>query len=263
MNKLKNKVERLYREGRTGLSFFLTGGYPDMESFTKLVKYIDKNNLADFIEVGIPFSDPVADGPVIQESSQKAISAGTTYNNILMAVKSLKNKIDIPLVLMSYLNILLADELEKTLLSAADAGFSAAIIPDMPYGEHEEALEILKRVGMELILLISPGTPDKRVREIGKESSPFLYYVSSYGVTGSGKKFDKKTLESIRKVRNLSAKPVYCGFGITTGKDAQYIADAADGEIIGSAVVDLISKKNMEQTFKDIYKFAINIGKSI
>ncbi|MEA3507115.1 MAG: tryptophan synthase subunit alpha [Elusimicrobiota bacterium] len=263
MTELKKKVDRLSQEGKTGLSFFLTGGYPDMEGFAESVRYIDKNNLADFIEVGIPFSDPVADGPVIQRSSRAAIESGSTYNRIMTTVKSLKKDIDIPLVLMTYLNILMAGGLKETLAKADRAGFSAVIIPDMPYGEHEEVSGILKELGMELILLVSPVTTGARIREIAGVSSPFLYYVSSYGVTGRGKKFSKKTLKKIEQVKKISSKPVYCGFGISSPEDAEFIARAADGEIIGSAVVELLKDKKLPAAFKDIYKFAINIGKSI
>ncbi|MDA3793255.1 MAG: tryptophan synthase subunit alpha [Elusimicrobia bacterium] len=261
MTKLKDKIDRFYSRGKTGLSFFLTGGYPDMDEFKKIVRYIDNKKLADFIEIGIPFSDPVADGPVIQVASRKALAAGASYNKILKAVKSLKKDIDIPMVLMSYLNVLMADGLKNSLAAASDAGFSAVIIPDMPYGEHEEVEGILKRLNMGLVLLVSPATPDKRIRNIAKVSSPFLYYVSSYGVTGRGKKFNKTTLDRIRKVKSLSAKPVYCGFGITTPADAKFIASAADGEIIGSAVVDLIKEGDIKGSFKDINKFAISISK--
>ncbi|MGM0441686.1 MAG: tryptophan synthase subunit alpha [Elusimicrobiota bacterium] len=262
MKTVKQKLRELKDNKRTGLSFFLTGGFPDMEYFKDLLLFLDSENFVDFIEVGIPFSDPVADGPVIQESSMRAIKNGATFTKIVEAVGDLKNRIELPVVLMSYLNIVYTDWNEK-LSRARDAGFSAIILPDLPVEELDKITGPERKKILPAVLLTTPSGTEDRIEKITAASSPFIYYVSSYGVTGPRNELQKDRLSAdIQKVKKITEKPVYCGFGISTARQASYISRYADGIIIGSAVIELINK-DREKCFKDIKKFGISIKKAI
>ncbi len=262
MKRLEDKVAELSSSGRTGLSFFLTGGYPSMESFKELVKYIDKNSLADFLEIGIPFSDPLADGPVIQKTSLDAIREGATLPGIIRAVGEMKDEIDIPLVLMSYINPFYALGLERVFRDAAEAGFSALIIPDMPFGEDPAIEKAAMSHGLDTIYLAAPSCNENRIKKISSRSRPFLYYVSSYGVTGARKKLPRKLSSGLQGAVKVSDVPVYCGFGISTPQQAADIAEYADGIIIGSAFLKKIDG-DKSSYFKEIRKFAISVRKEI
>ncbi len=260
MNELKEKIDWLKRKKLTGVSFFMTAGYPDMETFSDTVRELDRCNLADFLELGIPFSDPLADGPVIQNSSREAIRQGASLGKIFKAVRDIKKDVSIPIVLMSYLNPLACDgKLRNNLKSASDSGFSAIIIPELPAGECEETEKEIKKSGLGHIFLAAPSTPDKRIEEISSKSSPFLYYVSSYGVTGTRSRLGGGLAAKLKHVRELSRVPVYCGFGISSATQAASLKKSLDGIIVGSAFIEKLKKKN----FKAPLKFAISINKSL
>ncbi len=260
MNELERKINWLKEEKLTGISFFMTAGYPDMKTFSDTVRELDRRSLADFIEVGVPFSDPLADGPVIQNSSREAIKQGASLGNIFEAVRKIKKDTALPMVMMSYLNPLTSGAgLEKNLKCAADSGFSAVIIPDLPAGESAEIEKTVKKPGLGHVFLAAPSTPDERIREISLKSSPFLYYVSSYGVTGARRSLDSKLASRLERVRKLSRVPVYCGFGISTPAQAALLKKSLDGIIIGSAFIDKLKTRH----FKAPLKFAISINKSL
>ncbi len=262
MKTLQQKLKELKSQNKTGLSFFLTGGYPSMEYFKELLLFLDREKLADFVEIGIPFSDPVADGPVIQSSSVKAIKNGANFFNILKTVKDIKDKIELPLVLMSYLNIVYS-RWEKNLILAKEAGFSASIFPDLPVDEYKKIIREGKKDKLPVVLLTTPACSKKRIKEISSLSRPFIYYVSSYGVTGHRDKLKKKRLaRDLKKMKNNTDKPVYCGFGISTPRQADFISRYADGLIIGTAVIELISE-DKTKTFKEIKKFGISIRDAV
>lgn len=259
-NKLHRVVENLRDKNLPGLSFFLTGGYPNMSRFIKILKFIDENKLADFIEIGIPFSDPVADGVIIQDSSRTAIKKGATFRKIICRIKEIKSQLEIPLVLMSYLNLILAGGLQKNLKLIKQAGFSAIIIPDLPVDESEEILKVSKSFSLDVVFLASPSTELKRVSHISHRSFPFLYYVSRFGITGVRKELSADISNKIKLIKKHSKVPVYCGFGISNPEQAAMVGKYSDGVIIGSALTRLISESGC---FKEIKKFAISIKKEL
>lgn len=258
MLNLADTVYKLKEKNIKGLSFFLTAGYPTMKGFIDILKFIDSERLCDFVEVGVPFSDPLADGETIQRTSQIAIEKGATFAQVLFEIKKIKNHIKMPLVLMTYLNPLIAGGLRKSLSLASAAGFDAVIIPDFPIDE----FKTVKLSTRHLIFLASPLTPQERILEISKKSSPFLYYVSSFGVTGERKTLAADIKKKLDIVKKKSLCPVYCGFGISNPEQAEIIGKHSDGIIIGSALLKLI-KGRQSSDFKEIKKFAISIKKGL
>jgi tryptophan synthase alpha chain len=257
---LQETISNLKESGTRGLSLFVTAGYPTVRESIDIIKFIDREKLADFVEVGIPFSDPLADGVTIQKTSSQAIRKGADLKKILNEIK--ENEIKIPLVLMTYLNPLIAAGIDKSLAKAAEAGFSAVIVPDLPLEESGEVYMAVKKTGMGLVFLASPSTPMRRISEISLKSAPFLYYVSSFGVTGAREKLARDISEKLSAVKRYSAVPVYCGFGISNPAQAGIVGRYADGIIIGSALLKLIKGKKPSY-FKQIRKFAISIKKGL
>jgi len=257
IGRLAEKIEELRTAGLKGISFYLTAGYPSMTDFMSVLKLIKEKKLADFVEIGLPFSDPLADGPVIQRASGEAIKAGATFQKITRELGRSGIGNELPLVAMTYINIMLAGGLEKRIEDAAEAGFSAFIIPDLSYEESGEFSRIASKYGMGTVLLASPSTPIERVRLLSENSTPFLYYVSRYGVTGCGIDIPENIGKRLKNVRETSVKPVYCGFGISNEVQAKVVAEHADGIIIGSALVKLMGGKKY---FKEAEKFAISIN---
>ncbi len=256
---LTDTINKLKKKNIKGLSFFLTAGYPSMKEFLDILKFIAREKLCDFVEVGVPFSDPLADGPTIQRTSDIAIKNGTTFNKILIEIKKITPHLNMPLVLMTYLNPLIAGGLKKSLSLTADAGFDAVIIPDFPIDECKtETVKLSTRHPIDLVFLASPLTPPKRITEISKISSPFLYYVSSFGVTGERKTLAADIKKKLNMVKKKSLCPVYCGFGISNPDQAEIVGKHSDGVIIGSALLKLI-KGRQSSDFKEIKKFAISI----
>lgn len=262
----ENSLSRIIRElkdrRKPGLSFYLTAGYPTMKKFMDIIKFLDDEHLADFVEIGIPFSDPVADGPVIQAASETAIKKGASFRGIIERFRLSKEKINIPYVLMTYMNPVIAGNMRQNVKMAAGAGFSAMIIPDLPIEEADEYLKLSKKEGVSIVFLSAPATGNLRIRKISKLSSPFLYYVSRYGITGTRNNLSYGIKNRIIQVKKYSEVPVYCGFGISNPSQAGVVAEYADGIIIGSAIIKIINE--YPQTyFKEIKKFAINVRKEL
>jgi tryptophan synthase alpha chain len=260
--RLSKVIHKLQEENRPGLSLFLTGGYPNPDEFIEILKFINKEKLADFLEIGIPFSDPVADGVVIQEASQVAIEQGASFNAIMSKIRKVRSQLEIPMVAMTYINPVYAGGLEKNFTIMRDAGIDAIIIPDLPVEEADAVMGASKKTGLDIVFLGSPSTPLERIRRISKSSSPFLYYVSRFGITGVRSKLSSDLSSKIKKIKKYSSVPVYCGFGISDGSQAAVVGKDADGVIIGSALTKLISKSKVSY-FKEIKKFAINIQKEL
>ena len=234
-----SKIHEAFEDKRAFIAF-LTGGDPDFETSVNLIKEVAKAG-ADLIEIGIPFSDPIAEGPVIQEANIRALSGGMTTDRIFDLVKEVRKDVTVPLVFLTYLNPVYHYGPEKFFRSCKDTGINGIIIPDMPFEEKGEILESAKKYGVELISLIAP-TSDERIKMIAREAEGFIYVVSSLGVTGvrSEIKTDLKSIvESIREVTQI---PTAIGFGISTPEQAEKMARTADGVIVGSAMVKIVAK---------------------
>ncbi|MGD1043812.1 MAG: tryptophan synthase subunit alpha [Bacteroidota bacterium] len=239
-NRLTDKLTRLRKQNEKALVLFLTAGFPKLESTVPLVLELAQTG-ADIIELGMPFSDPLADGPIIQASSQQAIKNGITLEHILGQVKEIRKHTNIPLVLMGYLNPILHYGEESFFANARKAGVDGIILPEVPLEESDRFLSLTHKHYLADILLVSPATTNKRIREIDKISSGFLYCVSTTGVTGRSNIGDIGSyLNRVKK--NAKKNLVLVGFGIKTPTDAQRIVQHADGVIVGSALVQRIAR---------------------
>ncbi len=219
---------------------FITCGDPDLETTKKLVIAMAENG-ADLIELGIPFSDPTAEGPVIQEADNRALSAGATTAKVLAMAKELRETIKVPMVFMTYANVVFAYGAEKFLSQAKEAQMDGLILPDVPFEEKEEFASLCQAYDMDLISMIAP-TSKQRIRMIAKEAKGFIYVVSSMGVTGVRSQITTDIASLIEEVRSVTDIPCAVGFGISTPETAAKMAKLSDGAIVGSAIVRQIAQ---------------------
>ena len=247
--RIKNKFGQLSKDRRAGLIPFLTAGDPDLATSQNLLNSLPQSG-ADLIELGIPFSDPMADGPVIQASSQRALKAGITPNKILSMVSQFRTFDNTtPIILMGYYNPIYRYGTQNFLDDARKAGVDGLIIVDLPV-EEDELLELSKSTEIDLIYLIAPTTDDKRLPIITRQASGFLYYVSMTGVTGTKSVNRNEVEDAFPIIRKYTELPIAVGFGIKTTKQAKEIATFADAVVVGSALVSIIEKNLEDKNYK-------------
>lgn len=240
MTRIDDVIANVRSKGEKVLTLFLTAGFPTIDSTPNLVFELEKAG-ADLIELGMPFSDPLADGPVIQHSSEVALRNGATLQSILSDVKQIRKKSEIPIVLMGYLNPILRYGTDKFFRNARTAGVDGIILPEVPKEEVEQFREMIEHNGLSNILLVAPTSPSQRIEEIDSLSSGFLYCVSTTGITGA--KSQAPAHEYVQRVKSHAKKnPVLVGFGIATSKDARSAARYCDGVIVGSALIKRIQR---------------------
>jgi tryptophan synthase alpha chain len=239
VGRIEVQLSSLKSEEKKALVFFLTAGYPKIDSTEKIALALERGG-ADIIEIGMPFSDPLADGPAIQASSNIAIKNGVTLQSVLDTVRAIRRKSNIPLVLMGYLNPILRFGEKDFFPMAAQAGVDGIILPELPFEETSRFKTLIDGSGLSQILLVTPTTSPARIQKIDAASGGFLYCVSTTGVTGSDHRANiGEYLAVVRK--NASKNPLLVGFGISTPSDAASIAKSADGVIIGSALIKHLS----------------------
>ncbi len=231
-----NRIHRAFEHGKAFIPF-ITCGDPSLEITEQLVCEMEKAG-ADLIELGIPFSDPTAEGPVIQEANLRALTGGVTTDKIFEMVRRLRRKTDIPLVFMTYANVVFSYGTERFVQTAAEIGMDGLILPDVPFEEKEEFDDICARHGMSLISLIAP-TSHQRIARIAEKAEGFIYCVSSLGVTGVRSEITTDIGAMVRLVKENSDIPCAIGFGISTPDQARAMARHADGVIVGSAIVKI------------------------
>ncbi|MCG3203751.1 MAG: Tryptophan synthase alpha chain [Elusimicrobia bacterium] len=253
-NQLDATMLQLRRQKQKALIAYLAAGYPKFSEQIKLIQGMVKNGV-DVLEVGIPFSDPIADGPTIQFASQEAFKNGVSVKKIFHWLKELRKKVDVPIVLMTYINPVLAFGIETFARAAEQSGVSGVIVPDMIPEESGELREKLNRHHIHLIHLVAPTTPFPRQLKIARQSGGFLYAVSVAGVTGARRSLPKETKNWLKKIRKASPLPVCVGFGISNPSVIRELKEGADGFIVGSAVIDLIRKTKTSQRRKSMGKF--------
>ena len=219
---------------------FITCGDPDLETTAEAVKAAVKA-VADLIELGIPFSDPTAEGPVIQAASIRALKGGVTTDKIFDFVRGLREEVTVPMAFMTYANVVFSYGSERFISTCSEIGIDGLILPDVPYEEKEEFLPICRQYGVDLISLIAPTSQD-RIAMIAREAEGFLYVVSSLGVTGMRKEIHTDLASMIAEVRRNSDIPCAIGFGIADPRQAKTMATLADGVIVGSAIVKLLGQ---------------------
>lgn len=228
---------RAREQRRAALVAYVCGGDPTLEATERLVPELARDG-ADVIELGLPFSDPVADGPAIQAASQRALAAGASTTRVLELVGRVRDAgLETPIVLMGYLNPLLAMGIERFADRAQRAGLDAVIVPDLPLEEAGPVSGALAERGLNLVLLAAPTTPPARLGRIARQTRGFLYFVSATGVTGGEAALPAELPEQLDRARGFSPVPVACGFGISTPEQARAVARHADAVIVGSALV--------------------------
>jgi tryptophan synthase alpha chain len=255
MSHINSYLQDINDHKRKALSVFITAGFPDKKNFVQLALDILESG-ADMLELGIPFSDPIADGPVIQHSSQFALKNGITLHDTLNFSEKIKSKTDKPIILMGYSNPLLSYGLEKFIRDARNAGVDGLIIPDVPLEEHDQFWNCDLKT-LDVILLTTPTSTEERIRAIDSRSNGFVYCVSVTGTTGVRRSFDKAVMEKIAQTyATINKNKMLIGFGISTPQNITEFAPYCDGVIVGSAVVkSLMADREKGENYQGTMRF--------
>jgi tryptophan synthase alpha chain len=263
MGRIEKKFNALKTKGEKALVVYLTAGDPTLEKTKEIVMALDQAGV-DIIEIGVPFSDPTADGPIIQAASQRALKMGTNLRDILKMIKETRKLSQIPIVLFGYYNPIYIYGSKNFADAAKDAGVDGILVVDLPPEEAQELRCYTEPLGIDFISLIAPTTDNVRIREIVGKASGFLYYISVTGVTGTAKPSMENVKTDVKRIRNLSKLPIVVGFGITSPKQAGQIAALADGIVIGSAIVKMIEENSHRKNLSQIVSsFARDVKKAI
>lgn len=234
-----SKIQKAFENGKAFIAF-VTGGDPDLETTQKLILEMQESG-ADIIEVGIPFSDPIAEGPVIQEADLRALTAGCTNDKLFDAMKEIKDRVTIPLVFMTYINAIYKYGTKKFMDRCVECGIAGVIVPDCPYEERDELAPFCEEAGIDLIPLIAPTSKD-RIQTIAKSAQGFVYVVSSLGVTGVRQNITTDLGAMTKLVKEATDVPCAIGFGIAKPEQAANVCQYADGAIVGSAIVKIVAE---------------------
>ena len=263
MGRIGEKFEFLRARNEKALIVYLTAGDPSLAVTKKLILSLEGAGV-DILEIGVPFSDPTADGPVIQAASQRALKAGTTLQGVLDLVNDVRKTSQIPIVLFGYYNPIFVYGAKKFAEAAKMAGVDGVLVVDLPPEEARELRIYTDVAGIDFISLIAPTTPEKRLRRIAADATGFLYYISITGVTGTAAPRVEDIKREVSKIRKITKLPLAVGFGITSSMQAQEIACIADGIVIGSAVVRLIDEnKNNPDLVKIVCAYVSEIKQAL
>lgn len=262
MSRLSRSFKALKKQNRAALITYFMAGYPDAGTSLSLIAAAAAEG-ADIIEVGIPFSDPVADGRVIEHAGEAAMAGGMTPDGALELISLARKTTEVPLVIMTYYNVILRQGVAAFADKAARAGADGVIIPDLPPEEGAEWIEAARASGLETVFLIAPTSTDSRIRAAAKASSGFVYCVSLLGVTGSGKGPGEGLADFIARARGLTKKPLAIGFGISTPAQAAAAGEIADGVIVGSALLEKISGENNQRDVARAAEFTRELAVAI
>ncbi|MZH05682.1 MAG: tryptophan synthase subunit alpha [Nitrospinae bacterium] len=259
MSRIQKCLDSL--NGKKALVAFFTAGDPDMDASKDIFAAIEKNG-ADIIEIGVPFSDPLADGPTIQASSYRSLNNGTTLEKIIQLVSDIRKTSELPVVLMTSFNPVFVYGHKEFVADAIKAGVDGVIIPDLPHEEAEGFLEIAE--GLDMIFLLAPTSTPDRVQQIGKVSKGFIYYISLTGTTGTKEALSSGLGEKVKAIKTSVSLPVLVGFGISGPEQAREAARVSDGVIIGSAIVKLIEEnKDPVERDRKVGEFIASIQQAI
>jgi len=239
--RIDKRLQTLHERGEKAFIAYITAGDPNLKATEDMVLRLEEAG-ADIIELGIPFSDPLADGRVNQEAATRALAAGTNFKGILRCVEKIRKKSEIPLLFFSYLNPLISRGFEKTANMAAQAGIDGFLVLDLPVEEDASVANTLNGLGLNNICLVTPTSTRARIKRIVQRASGFVYCVSREGVTGVQKQLSNTAIDLVRRTKKLTALPVALGFGISTPAQARTAAEQADAVIVGSAIVDRFAK---------------------
>ena len=263
MSRIRQTFEGLNKAGKKALIPFITAGYPDISTTEKFIFLLERSG-ADLIELGVPFSDPMADGPVIQAASEHALRKGTTLKKILDLVKRVRKKTELPILLMGYYNPFFTFGLEKFADEAKKAGVDGVLVVDLPPEEAGALKAETDRTGLDLIFLLAPTSDATRIKRIAKNASGFIYYVSLTGVTGVRSQLDQDIRNQVVQIKKQSNLPVGIGFGISTPEQAKRVAHWADAVVVGSAIIKIIETSTTpEASIKNVGQFVQSLKKAI
>ncbi|MFH2139089.1 MAG: tryptophan synthase subunit alpha [Candidatus Omnitrophota bacterium] len=263
MNRIDAKNALLKKNKKKAFVAYITAGFPNTAVTEKLIPVLEKNG-ADFIELGMPFSDPIADGPTIQKSSYIALKNGMTMNKFFRLVRNVRKKSQVPLIMMTYYNLIYNYGFKRFAEIARKSGLDGVIVPDLPIEEAQDLNENLRSEKISLIFLISPVTEKSRMKKISKVSEGFIYYVSLTGVTGVRDKLPDDLVENVRLIKNVTKKPVYVGFGVSTSEQVKQVSETADGVIVGSAIIKAITENYGKKDFlKKVGRFIAALSKGV
>jgi tryptophan synthase alpha chain len=252
-NRIARTFDRLKKEGQRGLIAYITAGDPSPDQTVGIVRALEQGGV-DIIELGVPFSDPIADGPVIQRASERALRAGTTLAKVLQILRDVRRESEIPVVIFSYLNPILRYGFEKFAADAAKAGADGALLTDLNVEAAEPYLAEMRKHRLDAIFLVSQTTAEERVRLLSQSSSGFVYIVSRAGVTGTRDALSDQVIPLIERVRAATSLPIAVGFGLSRREHMAALAPYADAAVVGSAIVQLIAdnsgKPGLEQELR-------------
>jgi tryptophan synthase alpha chain len=263
LSRIVSTFEKLKRQGKKALIPYIMAGDPDLSTTQALVLNLESNGV-DIIELGVPFSDPLADGPVIQRASDRSLRNKTSLRAVMDLVRTLRQRTQIPLVLMSYYNPIHKYGEEQFARDAVACGVDGVIVPDLPPEEAAQLLKTSRKVGLDTIFLLAPTSTPERIRKVSEASQGFIYYVSLTGITGAALGSFEEIKHKIREIRRDSAKPVAVGFGISTPDQAAQVAQWADGVIVGSALVKLVESHLQDpRLVKTVAKFVQELHQAV
>ena len=257
MTRIGRAFKRLKKGGGKAFIPYIMAGDPSFETTKETVLMLEQCG-ADIVELGVPFSDPLADGPTIQRAAERALKNNVTIRKVIAFVKDIRSSTQIPLILMTYFNPVFKYGSESFIRDAAQAGVDGLIIPDLPPDEAADFIKHARKANLDTIFLLAPTSTEDRIRIVTKASKGFLYYVSITGTTGSGLLFDGSMERLISKIKGCTDTPVAVGFGVSTPEDAAAVAKVADGVIVGSAIV-----KRLHETPDTLKDYVISLRQAI
>ncbi len=263
MTSISQHFESLRKNNQCALIPFVTAGDPDLETTAEALKILDASG-ADFIELGVPYSDPLADGPVIQAAATRALKRGTRLAEVLQMAKTVTQEVRSPIILFTYYNPILNLGKKQFLELAAASGIKGLVVPDLPLEEAGEVLELADAVGIEVILLVTPTSSKQRIEAIARQSRGFIYLVSVTGVTGVRSQIQDRVKDVLQEIRSVTNKPIAVGFGISQPEQARQLLDwGADAVIVGSAFVQRLADGTPEQGLQAVKDFCVDLKASI
>lgn len=263
MNEIKRKFKELRQKREKAFIAYICAGDPSL-SVTKKMVFALQDAGVDLIELGIPFSDPLADGPTIQRASERSLKNRTNLKGIFSLSNSVKNKLDIPIALMGYFNPIYRYGIEKFSKDAKRAGISGVIVPDLPPEEADGFMRSAKKYGLATIFLLAPTSTNERIRLVGNKSQGFIYYVSLTGTTGERKTLPRDIAGGVARIRKFTKKPVCVGFGVSTEKQVRDISRFADGVVVGSAIVSVVERNlRNKNLIAEVYKFTSKLVRAL
>lgn len=264
MHRIEETFHQLRRKKKKAFLAFITCGDPDLSTTEKLALEFEKLGV-DILELGVPFSDPLADGPVIQAASQRALKNKINLKDVFNLVKRLRRRIDMPIVLLTYYNIIFHFGIKRFAQQATAAGVDGVIVPDLPVEESTQLNKAAKDNELDVILLLAPTSDKDRIKSILAKSSGFIYYVSLTGTTGVRKSLSSEVVKKVRQIKMSTKKPVCVGFGVSTPEQAKVVAAYSDGVIVGSAIVRIIESnlKHKKDLVAKTVKFLRKLRKAI